>query len=236
MIYQRVANFKSYLASIGLRPREIDELAKSAEEEIRVEVENIVANAVNEAADMGAAINAKEFLSQIRLDTSSGYIQISTDSGKLDFSEPPFPMLPWLLRNAKTAKDGSQYKVIPVGADSLSKPDKFSIRDVSSGLGALSSSRAGVEGMAEEMARAFNNAAINIKKESPEPKSKDQIDFRVASSKQDPTQKWVKPGKDLDMTGVIMSINSSIIHQVDEVCSRILKKYEMEAQDGVGNA
>lgn len=236
MISQKIINFRAYLSTIGLSTSRIDELVASASEEIRSEVESIVASAVNQAADQGYSINAKEFLAQIRLDASTGYVQISTDSGSLDFSEPELPMLPWLLKNAKVAKDGSLYKVIPVGGDSGNKPEKLSIRDVSSGIGAMTSSRAGVEGMAEEMARAFNGAAITNTKPRFETKSSGQVEFRVASSKQDATQKWVKPPKDLDMTGLVMSINASIRNDVDEACSKILRKYEMEAKYALGDA
>lgn len=236
MIQQNIMTFRARLAAMGLRPSEVERIVSSATEEIRSEIENIVSSAVNKAVDYGLSIGAKEFLAQINLDAHTGYIQISSDSGTLDFSEPELPMLPWLLKNAKTAKDGSRYKVIPVGAESVNKPEKSDLRDVSSGIGAMASSRSGVEGMAEEMARAFNGAAVTNRKPRFEAKPVKEPEFRVASSKQDQNEKWVKPRKDLDMTGLVMSINASIRSEVDEACSRIIGKYEMEAKDGLGNA
>lgn len=229
MIYQRLSNFKARLFAKGLSPSEVDDLVSSAEEEIRSAVDEIVNKAVNDAVDSGYSMEADEFLAQIRLDSHTGYVQITTDSGELDFSKPAFPMLPWLLKNAKTSKDGSLYKVIPVGADNPNRPEKQPIRDIASGLGAISSSRSGVEDMAEEVARAFNNAASTGVRRRVESSGSKEPQFRVASSKQDPSEKWVKPPKDLDLTGIVMSINSTMRSEIDAACNRILLRYEMEA-------
>ncbi|CAN5950523.1 unnamed protein product [Sphagnum jensenii] len=50
-------------------------------------------------------------------------MEVRTESGNLEFTEPPFPMLDRLLQNAKPIKDGSGvYKVIPVGSTGNDRP------------------------------------------------------------------------------------------------------------------
>lgn len=236
MISAKIQNLRSRLSAAGMRGVELDSVIDAATEEISGAVKTIVEDAVHEVETYGTDIGAEEFLAQIKLDAGSGYIEIATDSGQLDFSTPPLPMLPWLLKSAKVAKDGSRYKVIPVGAESSSSRPKAAAKDIASGLSALSSEQTGASSMAEKMASAFGMAAYPGVSQRQEPKSMAKPEFRVASSKQDATRQWVAPPKDLDMNGVVMSINSKIRLQVDNVCDEVINRYEKEALNGLGNA
>ena len=212
----------------------MDDMVSSAAEEISDAVRSIVEDAVHQAESIGAAMKADEFLAQIRLDSNSGYVEISTDSGQLNFSTPPVPMLPWLLKNAKTAEDGSRYKVIPVGGGSVSSKPKPMAKDIAAGLNAMSAERSSATGMAEKMAAAFGVAAATGASERQEPRSLAKPEFRFASSKQDATRQWVAPPKDLDMTGAVMSINASIRSSIDQVCDDVVRRYEKEAERWLG--
>lgn len=234
MISQKISNLRLRLSARGIRGTQLDKIVDSAAEEINSTIKSLVEDAVHQAESYGTAIGAEEFLSQIKLDASSGYVQIATDSGSLDFSTPQLPMLPWLLKNAKVAKDGSRYKVIPVGS-SKSQP-KFTAKDISSGLNALSSEQSSVTNMAEKMAAAFGVAASSGEAQRQEPATMTKPEFRVASDKQDAARQWVIPAKDLDMSGMVMSLNATMRSQIDSVCDEILTRYEMEALDGLGNA
>lgn len=230
MIQQRLAGLRSLLKSTGLSQGEISERVESAADEIRTAMHSIVENAVYEAENYGSSIGADEFLAQIRLNADSGYIEISTDSGTTDFSKPQYPMLPWLLSNAKTAKDGSRYKVIPVGGVNSNPKPTPQPRNIAEGLSAMSSENAPTSAMAEAMAAAFGLGASSSITQRQRPVSTAKPEFRVASSKQDPSRQWVAPAKDLDMTGTLMTLNATIRSEIDRVCDDIISKYEAEAK------
>jgi hypothetical protein len=230
MISRRLDSLRYYLTSSDMPPEEVDSAIESASEEIRQSIHSIVEKAVYEAEDYGSSIGAEEFLAQIKLDASSGYIQISTDSGQTDFSQPPFPMLPWLLNNAKTSKDGSRYKIIPVGGVSSKPKPTPQARDIASGLNAMASETAPASAMAETMASAFGLGASASITERQRPVSAEKPEFRTASSKQDSSRQWVLPAKDLDMTGTLMTLNSTIRSEIDKACDEVINKYQAEAK------
>lgn len=230
MIQQRLTSLRNFLESIGLRQDEVSERVRSAADEIRAAMNSIVENAVYEAENYGSSIGADEFLAQIRLNADSGYIEISTDSGATDFSKPQYPMLPWLLNNAKTAKDGSRYKIIPVGGTSSNPKPTPQARNIAEGLSAMSSGEAPASAMAETMAAAFTQGSSSGMAQRQKPASTAKPEFRVASSKQDPSRQWVIPAKDLDMTGTLMTLNATIRSEIDKACSDIVNKYEVEAK------
>lgn len=230
MISRRLDSLRYYLKSSGVPSEEIDSAIESASEEIRQSMHSIVEKAVYEAEDYGSSIGAEEFLAQIKLDGGSGYVEISTESGQTDFSKPSLPMLPWLLNNAKTAKDGSRYKIVPVGGVSSKPKPTPQARDIASGLNAMASEAAPASAMAEGMAAAFGLGASASITERQRPVSTEKPEFRTASSKQDASRQWVIPAKDLDMTGTIMTLNATIRSEIDKACDEIINKYEAEAK------
>ena len=92
----------------------IDDICDEVSREISMITSDILADAMNEAVNAGGDIGSIDFIDEIRAVRTGSSFDIITDSGKTDFTEPPFPMLPSLLKNAKVAKDGSLYKVIPI--------------------------------------------------------------------------------------------------------------------------
>ena len=237
MISLKIANLRSRLHAKGIRGVQLENTIRSAEQEISSSIMGAVEEAVGEVESYGVDIGADKFLAEIKLDSSTGYIQISTDSGQLDYSMPPVPMLPWLLNNAKMAKDGSRYKVIPVGiSDQASSGNKFAAKDISAGLAALSSEPVNATNMAQQMAAAFGVAANVGKSIRQEPVSLQKPEFRVASDKQDAGSQWVLPSKNLDMGGVVMTVNDKIRSRIDAICDEVIDRYETEVADGMGNA
>lgn len=235
MISQKLSAMQSRLQALGMDNNDIDRYLAITERDIREGIADVLSSAVHEAADFGRSKGADEFLQEIKLDEDSGYIQISTDSGRMDFSKQPFPMLPWLLKNAKTAKDGSRYKVIPVGAKSTqtAKPQK----SIEEGIAALRGSKRGVSDMASDMAAAFGLGANNKITPPKGPEAGNAMgspSFRVASSKQDPNSTWVQPEKDLDMSSTIMEINLRIRQQIDHICDDVIDLYMREAEEWHG--
>lgn len=230
MIAQRLMDLKIKLESFGLSSERARSMAEEAANEIKQAMQSIVEKAVYEAEDYGSSIGAEEFLAQIKLDAGSGYLQISTDSGQTDFSQPPYPMLPWLLGNAKTAKDGSRYKIVPIGGVSSKPKPTPQARDIASGLNAMATENTSATAMAESMASAFGMGASASITERQRPFSEKKPEFRTASSKQDASRQWVLPAKELDMTGTLMTLNAMIRSEVDKACDEIVNKYETEAK------
>lgn len=229
MISHKINDLRRYLESMGLNHGDVDDVCRNATQEINNKVRLIVESAVLDAENQGSAMGADEFLSQIKLDADSGYVQISTDSGELDFSMPPTPMLPWLLKNPKIAKDGSRYKIIPVGAGTTQKPKPMA-KDIAAGLSALTSEGSSVENMAQQMAQVFTAGALKQSPLRQEPRAAGEVSFRVASDKQDATRQWVAPAKDLDLTGLIMDINNRMREEIDKACDEVVSKYQLEAE------
>ncbi len=89
----------------------IDSICDDVAREISDLTSDLLAQAMSEAVQSG---KSAEFIQEVRSTRDGGTFSVSTDSGKTNFTEAPFPMLPKMLQNAKIAKDGSLYKVIPV--------------------------------------------------------------------------------------------------------------------------
>lgn len=226
----------------------IDEVTVLATNEISVAIRDILGAAVEEAISEGEAINAPDFVEQLRAINVGSYFQVTTDSGQTDFSEPPFPMLPSLLKNAKVAKDGSRYKVIPIKdktVKSRSPSQRVSSKTAMNAMRALDEARrqtaqgkqarlhgerTGSMGMFEQAAKMsgfFNNMKPTAgQKEVPQKDEGPTTNFRVASSKQDPTQKWVNPGKKKDMTETLRRINMDMQSRISSAVRAIISKYE----------
>jgi len=50
--------------------------------------------------------------------------------------------------------------------------------------------------------------------------------FRTATSKQDPTTQWVKPGKDNDFSEELRNINKELESTMERVIQDIIRSYE----------
>jgi hypothetical protein len=206
---------------------EADEIVKSAEEEIYSEVMDEVREAVDKVVSDADELDADQFLAQIRLSSNSGYIQITTDSGTLDFSLPERQMLNDLLKNAKTsASTGVRYKRINIGGIKKPRP-KTPVRDIASGLSNLSQrSLTGVGDMATQMVVAFNaGASGSIMRRREEPQSVRPNEFYTATSDQDPSRSWVIPPRDMDLTGAVNEVNAQLRFKIDAIIDRVISKY-----------
>lgn len=231
MIDQRLSNLRFHLSTMDLTTDEIENLVNQARQEITEAVQTLIEEAVTKVVSYAEDKDATEFLKQIKLDSGTGYVQISTDSGLLDFSRPETPMLPWLLKNAKTSKDGSQYKVIPI-----SKKDQNQkvIKNIEGGLKAIKNNNS-MESIAANIASSFNSGATLISTGLEPNLNTGEQEFRTASSKQDPGSSWVRPPKDMDITGIVLEVNSHLNSEIQLLVDRIYYKYIREAEDVVRN-
>jgi hypothetical protein len=157
------------------------------------------------AIEEGVKKDSATFINELRLDPQ--LMHLVTDSGNMNFPEPPKPMLPFLLKNAKPMKDGSGvYKVIPVGSPSK-QPKKTSMNIYDS--------------WKQTNAERIENARKQYDKVAPK-----DTKFRTATSKQDASASWVQPAKENDFSEEIKSINAELDATMEQLIREIVRSYE----------
>jgi hypothetical protein len=214
--------------------QEIQYTCDSAIGEIHSAVSNIIDGAINSAVNHAIEIGADGFIDEIQiLENSDGIYQISTHSGILDYSIEEKQMLPALLSNAKTSKDGSKYKVIPIRDKGTPTPrssfsvsqlqqdgideSRAALRDVAASkrLGITDTLKANLSKQAADMRAAHTNHSDRT----------GTLNFRTATDKQDPSTAWVIPRKEIDMTDFISDLNRQIDSDSRESTTQILNNY-----------
>lgn len=219
----------------------IDSICDEAAAEISNTTSDLLADAMNEAVNAGGDAMSLDFIDEIRAIRSGPSFQITTDSGHMDFSEAPFPMLPSLLKNAKVAKDGSLYKVIPIKQKSPSNQNQKVAKTTEAAMQNINNSRKAakaelgnenrvhsspdaMKGMSTVAAMQEINKqrSANKKEKSFEP----TINFRTASSKQDPNTQWVHPGRKVDMSSALTNINANLQDSIDRAIDEIIRRFE----------
>jgi hypothetical protein len=175
------------------------DLPSPVEEMIRGQIRTIVV--VNTQAGVAELISlgVQEADAHAYLVNIDDIPQIFSDSGSFDFSKPRTPMLPWLLKNGKVAKDGSIYKRIPIGSGKNKETKKLSM-----GMEAMSE-KGSLSSITEDIVSSFNVSTPVIVE-----KTSEEVRFKTASSKQDPTENWVLPSKDDNISFEVQNINAQI--------------------------
>lgn len=199
---------RSQLSAKGLEPQAVEQIIANADKEIEQAMASKMQEAMQNAITAGVEKGSVDFINDLR--PAPGAFAIETASGNTDFSEPPFPMLPSLLRNAKPMADGSGvYKVIPVGAPG-DKPSMAS--------NIFDAQKAIMVQRAEAAKRQYNKVAP---KNSVSP-----VQFRTATSKQNAATTWVQPAKDIDFTEDLKEINYSLEQDLEDVVLSVIREYE----------
>ena len=226
----------------GLPESIIDQICDDVSKDISMATSDILADAMNEAVNAGGDAMSIDFINEIRAVRSGSSFDIITDSGKTDFSEPPFPMLPNLLKNAKVAKDGSLYKVIPIKQKgSYNKKDTATSTEAAysnienarrrakeekgeSRRGTISPDAfKGMDTLAAMQAISkARQKSTKIREKSQEP----VVEFRTASSKQDSATQWVHPGRTIDMSDALANINANLHDTIDRAVEEIIRSHE----------
>lgn len=195
------------LRNKGLDARAIETIVGKAGREISDAFDAEGEVAMQRAIEAGVEQRSPEFINELILDPNN--MALRTESGNMEFTEPPFPMLSRLLQNAKPIKDGSGvYKVIPVGAPSTDRP-KVST-NIYDALKKVNAERA-------EAARKQYNAIT--------PGGSKGTQFRTATSKQDANSQWVKPAQTKDFGSEMKSINDELAKSMEEKIRDILQSY-----------
>lgn len=205
--FLEIERLRSTLRSKGLDERTIDEITKNAESEINQALQSIMDEGLERGVQLGVEKKSIDFINELR--PRPGAFELDTSSGRTDFSNPPFPMLDFLLKGAKPIKDGSGvYKVIPVGKkDGNKKPIHNNIFDAQKAI------------MAERYAEATSRYKAVAPVDS-------KVHFRTATSKQNRETQWVQPEKKIDFTEELRDINREIEQEAIDKMMDIIKSYE----------
>lgn len=222
----------------GYDHRDIDVIINNVHNDVNAAIANAVVEAMSEASRIGSELGVDEFASQLKAVRMGSTYQIVTESGKTDFSTPAYPMLPNLLKNAKHAKDGSMYKVIPIrerakltnvfdAQRNIDESRKIMVEqaqaDIQSGVSVIKHANA-FSGLAS--AQQYINRKNEIKKN--QAAKGGQVQFRTASSKQNPSTMWVRPPKDRNLTTILVDINRKLEDDIQSSVLAIVGAYQAE--------
>lgn len=205
-VFFEIDHLRSILESKGIDTNTVNSIVSKVHQEIQEAVNVEGGIAIERAVEVGVQKSAPDFINELRLDTLN--FEVTTDSGNMDFSVPPYPMLPSLLKNAKPMKDGSGvYKVIPVGKPGNKPSITTNIYDAQKKIAAQ---------RAEDAKRQYQ--AIS-------PAGSKGQQFRVATSKQNPNTQWVRSAQEKDFTGDVAQINAELHNSLDDRIKDIINHY-----------
>jgi hypothetical protein len=196
------------LENKGLDSNTVETIVQKASLEIRDAFVYQGEAAMELAVEKGVDKTAPDFINELRLNAIN--LELTTDSGNMDFSTPPYPNLANLLRGAKPIKDGSGvYKVIPVGKPGFRPKVSSNIFDAQKQI----------------MAERHEAANANRKAVAPKGSKGSGQQFRTATSKQNANSQWVLPAQDKDFTQDVKDINEQLGKTMDDIIADIIQSY-----------
>lgn len=228
---------KDILRSKGLSEQEIDRTSNEAAQDISFAITDALAGALSEAAQAGIDEGALKFVDELKAVRVGNYFEIGTDSGQMQFREPPFPMIPSLLKNAKMSKDGTLYKHIPMGKDPGRK-STTSLMNAQKNISAAQNEAKANWGTGKkdvmETAMQFSGTYTAAKASSRNDEMRAKVldknphtntKFRTVTNKQDSSTQWVRPAKNNDVAGTVNDINNRLKESIDSAVISIIQKY-----------
>lgn len=238
-------NLRMRLLIRSENPKVVEEIMANAEREVSEVISDEVQSSLQRAIEAGAEVKSDDFVTELRAMMIGHSFQITTDSGRMDFSEPPFPMLPRLLKNAKTAKDGSRYKVIPIkkkaqpvskeaegnktAMEAMKALDEARRKTAQGAQARKHGERLGSLGILEQASQLSSFYKYNAPREKTEERPVQTpgttVDFKTVSSKQDPATQWVHPGRKIDMGETLRLINFELEQRISERVMEVIRKY-----------
>lgn len=228
-------NLRVRLMQKGFTPEEAEMVCDAAAGDIRNAVLDLVSDALSEAVQEGGS-KSTLFIEEVMAVRDGAIFNITTKSGRTDFTEAPFPMLPRLLQNAKVSYDGGLYKRIPM-KNKISEYSKA--KTIEKALASINKQREVLKAQKDARVAAQRGGSADPIEDvhsmtteivAAEEKRMTQIEtnatqFRTASSKQDPNSKWVRSGKKADMTSSLNKINSGLHDSIDATIKNIIDAY-----------
>lgn len=229
----KIEQLRFRLMSAGVDTATTNDIIETALARVESRMVHTIDSGANLAFEESLKVRAKAFGEDMRVGFSNRGLEIQSAKGSLDYSSPPFPMLSRLLAKGKTAKDGSTYRVIPMGAGSTKTTGRL---DTSVATTALSDTqpKKSLTEMTRQMAAAFNSGMKVTTQETKS--SSNATSFRVASSKQDPGSSWVIPARQADLSSAVGDINAMMASDLDRAIDDVLEDMEREIRDAIYNA
>jgi hypothetical protein len=220
----RIEQLRYRLISSGVDVATSDDIINSALNKIQSKMVSSLDSGVNLAFEESVKMRANDFAKDIRVTFSSRGLEIDSAKGSLDYSSPPYPMMDRLLAKGKTAKDGSVYRVIPIGASSIKKISSLDTSSASDDARSLEPKKSLTE-MSRQMAQAFNSG---MKVSTSETKTKsNNVSFRTVSNKQD-SGAWTFPARPADLSPAVSSINAMMRSDFDRAVDEVMEEIESE--------
>jgi hypothetical protein len=229
----KIQQLKYRLSSAGVDSGEIEYIVATIMDRAQAKLANALEAGVSLAVDEAQKMKAKGFLGDIAVRPNHNGFEITTDSGNQDYSTPPFPMLDKLLAKGKTAKDGSTYRVVPIGGKSVKPAEKQ--KDVGAGIQAASlvKPKESLTDMTVGMARAFGAGARPQQSKPEITNPTGPVTFRTASSKQNSGSQWVIPARPADMSIAISNINSMMTEDINRAVDSAIAESRSEIDEAI---
>jgi hypothetical protein len=162
--------------------------------------------AMEKAIQAGMEKRSIKFIDELK--PLPGAFAIGTSTNRMDYSEPPFPMLPKLLQGGKLNKDGSGiYKIIPVGKPGKREKISDSLSDIDKAI----------------FVKRLEESKVQYNKIVPDGSKQN---FKTASSKQNPQTQWIRPAKEADFTQTVFNINDELESELKQVIDQVINDYE----------
>jgi hypothetical protein len=231
-----VSRLRQTLIIKGATQEEAQQIADLAMEDINSAISMLVDEALNQAREAVASIGAddipdQDIVSQITAAKVGGDYSIITTSGMTDFTLPPFPMLPSLLKNAKVAKDGSLYKRIPIKKTSVTSLSSVQSSMNRSNLEAVeqrntSRQEARDNSVGVNLVNLSKAKAIASRRSRGASSADGEVEFRTASSKQSSSNSWVLPEKKMDIGPLLNDITMQLNNDINSTVLNIVADYE----------
>lgn len=228
-----IDRFRHNLLFNGYDQRDAAVIVNNAHDDVNNAISELVVDAISEATNTAENLGIRDFSQQVKAVKSGGTYIITTESGRTDFSTEEKQMLYSLLKNAKRAKDGSLYKRIPIKKSGLKNIFDAQI-DMAEKRKAMMDSVKKEIAAGESTIRSAGTFSglsaakqfIDRKQQLQRQSNDGEVEFRTASSKQNPSTIWVQPPKEKDMTMILMEINRKLEDNIQQTVVSIIKSYE----------
>ena len=230
-----IMRLRARLSFMGLDPDDIDSRCSEAALVISNGIAELVYGALQEAESLGLEMGATDFVAELNVRSAGSNFEITTDSGRTDFSNPPWPMLPGLLKNAKISKDGHRYKRIPMG--STKSVPKDSMRAAEQRQAVLEEAKTKINDQivggavapdvnraARDFASAYKATRSPSHKDRKKEPSGGNVKWVTASDAPGKAQ-WIYPAKHQDTAGIIMEVNNKLQQSIQVLIDQVVGQY-----------
>jgi len=230
-ISDEINRLRNLYAMKGVPDDFINGISEEIDQTIRSEIYDVLDFAMQRAHEAGEDYRLEDFMNELTAVRIGDSYNITTDSGKTDFSTPPFPMLPKLLKNAKIAKDGSRYKVIPLsGKGTPGLTTQKAMGDLNRARHEMKELRGHKKRDPSDKGETFIGMYGKQRSKHKDDIQKNHVysntQFRTVTSKQDANTQWVHPGKSGDMSDILKEINNDLQQQVQDIIQSVITQYE----------